>query len=264
MKGPTQTRIKLRKNIRIRSHFGEIAQKEPLASEVGDKIRSLRDLAREVCSVLLVCHNRKAEGEHGDEISGSNAFTSNVDGWLSIQSKDELPNDDIRLSYQKNGRALLGHGTVVMDTHTLHFREVTPEELALQNEAMDGEKRNIQFHSQYQEISTAIQTLGGKATTTQLCASLKLSQPTITRHIKEMVANRDLTDTGERVKEDGKPGKGAVVYALTSTNRSNSFIHHPLETRMNELDIQGQESDLLNFDDDQSSCARSDLRCFTE
>ena len=61
------------------------------SSEVGDKLRPVRELARELCSVLLVAHNRKMDGSNGDEIAGTNGFTSNVDGWASIQKKEIYP-----------------------------------------------------------------------------------------------------------------------------------------------------------------------------
>ncbi len=51
---------------------------------MGERIRPIREFAREHCSVLLIAHNRKAASDDGgDEISGSNAFASSVDGWIS-------------------------------------------------------------------------------------------------------------------------------------------------------------------------------------
>ena len=89
--------------------------------EVSQKLRPLRELiARQLCSVLLVAHNRKADGESGDEIAGSNAFTGAVDGWWSIHKKEVQPNGNVLLHYRREGRGgVRGEGVLEMDTHSL-------------------------------------------------------------------------------------------------------------------------------------------------
>ena len=89
--------------------------------EVSEKLRPLRELiARQICSVILVAHNRKAEGESGDEIAGSNAFTGAVDGWWSIYKKEVQTSGNVLLYYRREGRGgVKGEGVLEMDTHTL-------------------------------------------------------------------------------------------------------------------------------------------------
>ena len=48
------------------------------------------DLSRRLpdATVVLIHHSRKMGGGHGSEITGSNAYTANVDGFLSIKYVD--------------------------------------------------------------------------------------------------------------------------------------------------------------------------------
>src|SRR5205807_8902562 len=91
-------------------------------AEILTKIGPIRRLAREVCTVLLIAHNRKAEGDMGDEIAGSNALAGAVDGWISAHKVERRPNGNRRLFLRVEGRGGVGHELVAeMDHETLHF-----------------------------------------------------------------------------------------------------------------------------------------------
>ncbi len=203
-------------------------------AEVGDKIRALRDLAREVCSVLLVSHNRKMEGTNGDEIAGTNAFTSNVDGWLSIQKKELLPDGSLRLTYQKDGRALRGEGTVIMDTQTLRFRSASQEEIAAQDQRASAQKHDMQMQGQFRAVVTALTCFDGKATAAQLAEHLTMTQPTFSRLQAEMIGAGHLYDTGEKHRAEGSTGRGAALLTVPETSSLYSFMQNATVEDVNE------------------------------
>ncbi len=101
------------------------------SAQVSDAIRPLREFARNNCSIILVAHNKKGLSEDdGDEISGSNALASSVDGWISARSFETMPNGNRRIFLSVNGRGgMEGKPVVEMDTNTLHFRLVPSDEL---------------------------------------------------------------------------------------------------------------------------------------
>src|SRR5205814_6917974 len=99
-------------------------------SEILAKIAPLRRLARELCTILLVAHNRKAEGVMGDEIAGSNALAGAVDGWISAHRAERRDNDNRRLFLRVEGRGGVGRELAVeMDHKTLKFTLIAPHEL---------------------------------------------------------------------------------------------------------------------------------------
>ena len=175
--------------------------------EITDKVGSLRDLARQVCAVLLVSHNRKSEGDAGDEIAGSNAFTGAVDGWISAYKAEALANGNRRLFLRTEGRGgVRGELAVEMDTKTLHFTALSAEEAA------QG-KENAAKDQVAEQVKQAIEGYGGRATTKQISDFWEWSQPTTSRRIQTLVASGFLTETGERFAS-GQGGPTSAFYRL--------------------------------------------------
>ena len=175
--------------------------------EITDKVGSLRDLARQVCAVLLVSHNRKSDGDSGDEIAGSNAFTGAVDGWISAYKVECLPNGNRRLYLRTEGRGgVRGELAVEMDTKTLHFTALSAEEAA------QG-KEDAARDEWASKIARAIEDYGGKATVKQISELLEWPYQTVVRHVRQLAASGFLADTGERVTPPGG-GAGAARYEV--------------------------------------------------
>ena len=176
--------------------------------EITDKVGSLRDLARQVCAVLLVSHNRKSDGDAGDEIAGSNAFTGAVDGWISAYKAEALPNGNRRLFLRTEGRGgVRGELAVEMDTKTLHFSALSAEEAAAGKE--DAAKDEMAA-----KIARAIEDHRGKATVKQISDMMEWPYQTVRRHIRELTASGFLVDTGERTCVGEAGGRASTVYAL--------------------------------------------------
>ena len=131
-------------------------------SEITEKVGVLRDLARQICAVLLVSHNRKSEGEAGDEIAGSNAFTGAVDGWISAYKAESLANGNRRLYLRTEGRGgVRGELAVEMDTKTLRFSALSASEIE-HSKAKDAQDEMAG------KIARAIEDYIGKATVKQI------------------------------------------------------------------------------------------------
>ena len=174
-------------------------------SEITDKVGTLRDLARSVCAVLLVSHNRKSDGECGDEIAGSNAFTGAVDGWISAYKAESLPSGNRRLYLRTEGRGgVRGELAVEMDTKTLRFSALSAEEA----EHGKAQSANDQVAEQ---VAKAIEGYGGKATIKQMSDFWEWPYPTTQKRVQRLVASGFLGDTGER-GEKGGSGRGASLY----------------------------------------------------
>ena len=67
-------------------------------SEIIEKVSPIRRLAREVCSVLLVAHNRKADGDGGEIVGASDIPASTTEGapargmtWAGVQRTASAP-----------------------------------------------------------------------------------------------------------------------------------------------------------------------------
>ena len=175
-------------------------------SEITEKVGVLRDLARQICAVLLVSHNRKSEGEAGDEIAGSNAFTGAVDGWISAYKAESLPNGNRRLFLRTEGRGgVRGELAVEMDTKTLHFSALSLEEAA------HGKEEKKVDETVLRSVRLAIEGYGGKATLKQIADWNEWSFPTTARRIQELLHSGDVTDTGERLSSGGR---AAILFAL--------------------------------------------------
>ena len=179
--------------------------------EITDKVGSLRDLARQVCAVLLVSHNRKSDGDAGDEIAGSNAFTGAVDGWLSAYKVESLPSGNRRLYLRTEGRGgVRGELAVEMDTKTLHFSCLSAEEIA-EGETSGSEAAKDDMA---EKIARAISDHSGQATVKQISEIMEWPISTMNRHVQRLLASGFLVDAGKRAPAPEVGGRAAIMYAV--------------------------------------------------
>ncbi len=177
-------------------------------AEVVEKIRPLREFARAHCSILLIAHNRKAEGEGGDEISGTNAFTSSIDGWLSCFKREVLANGNLRLSIRREGRCgMRGEFVVEMDTRTLRFTALTEEQLS--------EARPDAHQERYLSVLHLMAQNDNRATAIMISERLEIDLRLAQRVLKEMASRQWICDNGERAGDTGR----AIVYELTEEGK---------------------------------------------
>jgi hypothetical protein len=176
-------------------------------AEVSDAIRPVRDFARQHCTVLIVAHNRKAAGEDsGDEIAGSNAFSSSVDGWISAPRFERLANGNRRLYLSINGRGgMNGEAVVEMDTHDLHFAVVPDETLSAERE----QKRQDQDARRFDTVLDALRALGGQGTIAQVAKHLDKGNEAARRLLADAVAAGLLPEPRQESATGGRP---ALVY----------------------------------------------------
>ena len=180
-------------------------------SEIIEKVKPIRDLARRVCTVLLVAHNRKAEGELGDEIAGSNAFTGSVDGWLSAYKVELQPNHNRRLWLRLEGRGgVRGEIVVEMDTHTLHFCVIPPDQLGKPQEAYNAPL--------FLQVAEAITAQGGLATITDMREGGEWSEMTLRRGVRVFL-ELGLLEKRVGVSQEGVGGRPAPRFCLTEKGK---------------------------------------------
>ena len=203
-------------------------------SEIVDRMGALMELAREVCTVLLVAHNRKAQGEYGDEIAGSNGFTAAVDGWLSAQTKQEMPGGNMRVTYALDGRDIRGGFVCEMDTKTLHFCALTKEQIEETNKLTEAEAQTQKQHRQFETVACAIGALGGLATAAQLQEQLHMTQPTFSRLAKTMMNDGHLRESGQFQEQEGQRGKKAALLTVCQDSVFYSLIQNSIEESENE------------------------------
>jgi hypothetical protein len=180
------------------------------AGEVVDKVRPLRDFARDVCSVLLVAHNRKAVAEDsGDEIAGTNAFTGAVDGWISA-FKTQKSKELHRLHLKADGRGGMRDEFILdMNLKTLRFRTLTEEESEQERRTAEEETRKEKFI----EFAHAVESLGNEATAVQISDATGTEYRNSKIIVGEMIQRRYLVDSGKRLNT-GTAGRPAVLYTL--------------------------------------------------
>ncbi len=159
-------------------------------SEILAKIAPIRGLARAICTVLLIAHNRKADGDMGDEIDGSNALAGAVDGWISAYKTERRPNGNLRLFLRLEGRGGVGHEIVAEMEHTsLTFTLILPEEVESDAEAARARQRVYKREERYTIARGKLRDLGGQAHIAQLAAAMGESYKIAWAVIREMEAN---------------------------------------------------------------------------
>ena len=187
-------------------------------AEVADRLRPLREFAHRVCTVILIAHNRKAEGEGGDEIGGTNSFTSSVDGWISFNRSERRPNGNRRLYGEAVGRGGMNGSLVVeMDTNNLHFRALTEEDIAGERQ----ERWDAAKQQKYARVLDAMGAKGGRCTVQAVCDILGSDYETTRKTMQEAAADGVIVDTGERERVSGK--KGRVVYRIADSRGNRPF-----------------------------------------
>lgn len=188
-------------------------------SEIVEKMSPMRRFARETCTVLLVAHNRKAQGEYGDEIAGSNAFTGAVDGWLSIYEKQNQSNGNVQLHYRKEGRGgLRGEGIVEMDTHTLKMTGISYDDIAKRKQESEEAEAERRKRAKYHMVEDYLRSQEKGATAGQIAEAMEWTQPTTSRIVREMLQSALLVEHGEAPSKSGRGGKPSCVYTLPVTN----------------------------------------------
>jgi KaiC/GvpD/RAD55 family RecA-like ATPase len=200
-------------------------------AEVSDKIRAVRELAREFCPILLVSHNRKADGTFGDEIAGTNAFTSSVDGWISIQKKEPQENGNLRLWTSIEGRGTMrGEPVLEMDTHTLHVRLVAQDEIATESVA----KREERTRGDREKLIDTFVSFGVPCTVPELSHKMGLSYAVVSTLVKDLIDSKLVMMAGTR--PNAGRGRPSTLYALTpsSSGRSDA-LRDPSESRLSSL-----------------------------
>ena len=189
-------------------------------AEILAKIAPIRRLARDLCTVLLVAHNRKAEGDMGDEIAGSNALAGAVDGWISAHRVERRENGNRRLFLRVEGRGGVGQELAAeMDHRTLAFSLIPPEQreadaaAARRTAAMD---RRAERHEQ---TRAALYSLGGRATISELAAAMGTAYKIAWSLVREMVALGEIEEQITSARTPGPDGIGrpAPIYSLPNT-----------------------------------------------
>jgi hypothetical protein len=178
--------------------------------EVADKMRTLREFCREVCSVLVIAHNRKAAAEDsGDEIAGTNAFTGAADGWLSV-TKVEKAKEYHRLTIKADGRGGMRDEFVLqMDFDTTRFHALTEEELQDQAKKEQASIRK----SKYEAVGAATEVSDKGATVGQISETIGEEIRNTQVIVKEMLQKSLLEATGEKLTVGA--GRPAPLYRLT-------------------------------------------------
>jgi predicted ATP-dependent serine protease len=185
-------------------------------SEIIEKVAAIRKLAREVCSVLLVAHNRKAEGDGGDEIAGSNAFAAAVDGWISTQRVERRENGNRRLFLRIEGRGgVRGEIVVEMDTNTLGFSMEPPEQVLMDALASQDDSVAAARQPRYQHVRQAIADLGERATVPAIAEMIRFSHKTTRALVRDLIEKGEVEDMGGLVKMESG-GRPALTYRLVT------------------------------------------------
>lgn len=168
--------------------FAELpADMENAAGAVQTAMRPVQEAAARGCAVLLVAHQRKAAGEHGEAIRGSNALTATVDIVLELERAPGSIGPEARVL-----KAVSRYGAA-------------PETLVVaQGEGgyeAKGELAGAAAAAEGERIAAEL-TAMGEATAEELAASSALSKPTVQRHLNGLRAAGRLTRSGDGKKGD--------------------------------------------------------------
>jgi replicative DNA helicase len=195
------------------------------AANVVDRVRPVRLFAQKVCAVLLIAHNRKTESvDAGDEISGSNAFTGAVDGWLSVRKA--VFHKDKRLThyYEARGRGMLTEFVAEMNPDDLHVRALSPEEIAA-----DKRKQQLEFarSSLKEHIAQIVEALkeSSQMTPAEIADGTGLDERIVRRRLDFMI-QEGIVRVPLLVHKPGA-GRPGRLFELISDNHS-SYIDSTL------------------------------------
>lgn len=201
-------------------------------AEIADKFRPLRDLARKYCTIIMVAHNRKADAEHAvDEIGGSNAVASSVDGWFSARTKEDFWEGEIlksrRLTLECDGRGgMAGKHVVEIDFSDLHVRRVASEKLAQERQERHQESKEKRYETIFGAILT---TAEKKATIAQIAQTIGEEYDTVRHKVNGAVREGFLEELPGESKGRGRPTPLYRIIEL-SNNRT-----HPIHEDDNSI-----------------------------
>jgi hypothetical protein len=193
-------------------------------AEILTKIAPLRRLARDLCTILLVAHNRKAEGDMGDEIAGSNALAGAVDGWISAHKVERRENGNRRLFLRIEGRGGVGHELIAeMDHATLKFSLIPPEQLDADTAAAREHLSLARRQVRHETTRAALHSLGGRSTISELATAMGTTYKIAWTLVREMAALGEIEemDRSDRVQPEEGAGRPAPVYRLINRPQTN-------------------------------------------
>lgn len=167
--------------------FAELpADTENAAGAVQTAVRPLQEAAARGCAVLVVAHQRKAAGEHGEAIRGSNALTATVDVVLELERAASLG---------PNARVLRAVSRFSEGAHDLV--------LALTDGGYEsrGELEGAVAAAERDRIADALGQ-AGETMADDLASALELAKPTVQRHLNALLATNRATRLGAGKKGD--------------------------------------------------------------
>jgi len=162
------------------------ADAENNAGAIQSAMRPLLEIAGDGCAVLVVSHQRKAAGEHGEAVRGSNALTAAV---------------DIVVELERAPGSIGDHGRVLK---AMSRYSATPDDLVVRRtdheyEAI-GELASATAASELQRVVTRLAELG-EVTAQDLAEAAGLSKGTAQRRLADLLS-------GGRVVRSGNGNKG--------------------------------------------------------
>ena len=184
------------------------------AAKVVDKMRPVRIFAQSVCAVILIAHNRKAESvDSGDEISGSNAFTGALDGWLSLKRADFHPDRRLTHHYEARGRGMLTEFTAEMSPDNLHVRVLSEEEIAAAHREAARESAQKHQQDQIAQIAAALRA-SGRATSIEIAEATGIIERIVRMRLSTMISQGSvIVPLTIKPMGGGRPGR---VFELVS------------------------------------------------
>ena len=158
------------------------------AGDVNAAVAPLAAAAARGLAVLLVSHHRKAGGQYGEAVRGSNALTGAAD----VVAELERPAADV----------LAGDGARVL--RAVSRWQSTPGELVARLEGdeyrAEGSTLAVRVEAERERVRETVETLG-EATVGQVAQTTELPERTVRRHL-EKLEGEELARAGEGKRGD--------------------------------------------------------------
>lgn len=162
------------------------ADSENAAGAIQSAIRPLQEVAGQGRAVLLIAHQRKAAGDHGDAVRGSNALTAAVDIVLELERAPALG---------ANGRVIKADSRY----------SSTPRELVVvrgdDGYEARGELAGVLADTERERVLEMLSELG-EATAEDVAQALEVTKPTIQRRLNALRSAGRVTRCGAGTKGD--------------------------------------------------------------
>jgi hypothetical protein len=153
-----------------------------------ERIAPLQEAAAAGLAVIVVSHDRKSGGKHGQGIRGSNALAGAVDILVQVDRPgDELARQGVRVLY----------GT--------SRTEKTPEEIAIEltDDRYEARGDTETVRTELETTKIVNEILGaGQATTKDLADALDIPQSTVRRRCQELFSSERIGRTGSGKRND--------------------------------------------------------------